>query len=83
MASTNSFDAHGTLEVGDQSYEIYRLASVDGSANLLTIHRTLEVRDAKGIANRLHALRKQPRVLPARKAHAQVWGHLDPQGLRK
>ena len=31
VASTNSFDAHGTLEVGDQSYEIYRLASVEGS----------------------------------------------------
>lgn len=34
MASTNSFDAHGTLEVGDQSYEIYRLAAVEGSATL-------------------------------------------------
>ncbi|MFQ6170624.1 aconitate hydratase AcnA [Oryzobacter sp. R7] len=34
MASTNSFDAHGTLEVGDQSYEIYRLASVEGSETL-------------------------------------------------
>ncbi len=34
MASTNSFDAHGTLEVGDQSYEIYRLAAVEGSETL-------------------------------------------------
>ncbi|MBM6399808.1 aconitate hydratase AcnA [Phycicoccus sonneratiae] len=34
MASTNSFDAHGTLEVGEESYEIYRLASVEGSASL-------------------------------------------------
>ena len=34
MASTNSFDAHGTLEVGEQSYEIYRLAAVEGSASL-------------------------------------------------
>ena len=34
VASTNSFDAHGTLEVGEQSYEIYRLAAVEGSASL-------------------------------------------------
>ncbi|HSF97309.1 MAG TPA: aconitate hydratase AcnA, partial [Ornithinibacter sp.] len=34
MASTNSFDAHGTLEVGEQSYEIYRLAAVEGSQSL-------------------------------------------------
>ena len=34
VASTNSFDAHGTLEVGEQSYEIYRLAAVEGSDTL-------------------------------------------------
>ena len=34
MASTNSFDAHGTLEVGEQSYEIYRLRAVEGSDTL-------------------------------------------------
>ena len=34
VASTNSFDAHGTLEVGEQSYEIYRLAAVEGSQSL-------------------------------------------------
>jgi aconitate hydratase len=34
VASTNSFDAHGTLEVGEQSYEIYRLATVEGSQTL-------------------------------------------------
>ncbi len=34
MASTNSFDAHGTLEVGEQSYEIYRLKAVEGSESL-------------------------------------------------
>ncbi len=34
VASTNSFDAHGTLEVGEQSYEIYRLATVEGSQSL-------------------------------------------------
>ncbi|MFL6177337.1 MAG: aconitase family protein, partial [Ornithinibacter sp.] len=34
MASTNSFDAHGTLEVGEHSYEIYRLAAVEGSESL-------------------------------------------------
>ncbi|GAB3584556.1 aconitate hydratase AcnA [Calidifontibacter terrae] len=32
--STNSFAAKGTLEVGDQSYEIYRLKTVEGSENL-------------------------------------------------
>ncbi|MEO7422290.1 MAG: hypothetical protein ABIU87_07840, partial [Ornithinibacter sp.] len=34
MASTNSFDARGTLEVGEQSYEIYRLSAVEGSETL-------------------------------------------------
>ncbi|MFL6079579.1 MAG: aconitate hydratase [Ornithinibacter sp.] len=34
VASTNSFDAHGTLEVGEHSYEIYRLAAVEGSESL-------------------------------------------------
>jgi aconitate hydratase len=34
VASTNSFDAHGTLEVGEQSYEIYRLGAVEGSETL-------------------------------------------------
>ncbi|MBT9254670.1 aconitate hydratase [Phycicoccus sp. MAQZ13P-2] len=34
MASTNSFDAHGTLEVGEKSYEIYRLSTVEGSESL-------------------------------------------------
>ncbi|MGL5928359.1 MAG: aconitate hydratase AcnA [Dermatophilaceae bacterium] len=34
MASTNSFDAHGTLEVGETSYEVYRVAAVEGSESL-------------------------------------------------
>jgi aconitate hydratase len=34
VASTNSFDAHGTLEVGEESYEIYRLSAVEGSETL-------------------------------------------------
>ncbi|WP_030529001.1 aconitate hydratase [Phycicoccus jejuensis] len=34
MASTNSFDAHGTLEVGERSYDIYRLSTVEGSESL-------------------------------------------------
>ncbi|MEO7070459.1 MAG: aconitate hydratase [Nostocoides sp.] len=34
MPSTNSFNAHGELTVGDASYEIYRLKAVEGSANL-------------------------------------------------
>ena len=34
MASTNSFDARGTLEVEGASYEIHRLAKVEGSDSL-------------------------------------------------
>jgi aconitate hydratase len=34
VASSNSFDAHGTLEVGGQSYEIYRVDKVEGSDTL-------------------------------------------------
>jgi len=34
VPSTNSFDAHGELQVGDRSYEIYRLSAVEGSATL-------------------------------------------------
>ena len=34
MASTNSFNAHGELTVGDQSYEVYRLSAVEGSQTL-------------------------------------------------
>jgi len=34
VVSTNSFDAHGTLEVGGNSYEIYRLDTVEGSETL-------------------------------------------------
>ena len=33
-SSKDSFQAKGTLEVGDQSYEIYRLATVEGSDSL-------------------------------------------------
>jgi aconitate hydratase len=34
VASTNSFNAHGELKVGDNSYEIYRLSAVEGSDTL-------------------------------------------------
>jgi len=34
VTSTNTFGAHGTLEVGETSYEIYRIGAVEGSANL-------------------------------------------------
>jgi aconitate hydratase len=33
-SSLNSFDAHATLKVGDQSYEIYRLDAVSGAEKL-------------------------------------------------
>ncbi|QDO88476.1 aconitate hydratase [Ornithinimicrobium ciconiae] len=32
--TTNSFGAKGTLQVGDASYEIYRITDLDGAANL-------------------------------------------------
>ena len=32
--SINSFGARGTLEVGDNSYEIYRLSAVEGTEKL-------------------------------------------------
>ena len=34
MASTNSFNAHGELTVGDNSYEVYRLSAVPGVERL-------------------------------------------------
>jgi aconitate hydratase len=34
VASTNSFDAHGTLEVGEKTYEMYRIGAVEGSTTL-------------------------------------------------
>ncbi|MFC8503335.1 aconitate hydratase [Pedococcus sp. NPDC057267] len=34
MASTNSFNAHGELKVGDSSYEVYRLSAVEGAETL-------------------------------------------------
>ena len=34
VVSANSFDARSTLQVGDESYEIFRLDKVEGSARL-------------------------------------------------
>ena len=34
VASTNSFGAHGSLQVGDQDYEIYRINTVAGHETL-------------------------------------------------
>ncbi|NUV64835.1 hypothetical protein, partial [Streptomyces sp. CAI-85] len=34
VVSANSFDARSTLPVGDESYEIFRLDKVEGSARL-------------------------------------------------
>ncbi len=34
MPSTNSFDAHGELKVGDQAYEVYRIDKVEGHETL-------------------------------------------------
>ena len=41
MASVNSFDARGTLAVGGDSYEIFRIAAVPGSARLPFTHKIL------------------------------------------
>jgi aconitate hydratase len=34
VASANSFNAHGRLDVGENSYEVYRLSAVEGSQTL-------------------------------------------------
>ena len=34
VTSTDSFKAHGELQVGDKAYDIYRLAAVEGSETL-------------------------------------------------
>jgi aconitate hydratase len=34
VASANSFNAHGELKVGEDSYEVYRLSAVEGSESL-------------------------------------------------
>lgn len=36
VVSANSFDARSTLRVGDESYEIFKLDKVEGSARLPT-----------------------------------------------
>ena len=41
MASVNSFGAKGTLQVGSNEYEIYRLAAVAGSERLPFTHKVL------------------------------------------
>jgi aconitate hydratase len=39
--SVNSFGAKGTLQVGEQEYEVFRLASVPGSSRLPFTHKVL------------------------------------------
>ena len=41
MASIDSFGSRGTLTVGDQSYEIFRISAVEGSARLPFTHKVL------------------------------------------
>ena len=41
MASKNSFSARGQLQVGAQSYEIFRISAVEGSARLPFCHKVL------------------------------------------
>jgi len=41
VASKNSFSARGQLQVGAQSYEIFRISAVEGSARLPFCHKVL------------------------------------------
>ena len=41
MASKDSFSARGDLQVGSQSYEIFRISAVEGSARLPFTHKVL------------------------------------------
>ncbi len=41
MTSIDSFGARGTLNVGSASYEIFRIAAVEGSAKLPFTHKVL------------------------------------------
>ena len=41
MASKDSFGARGTLTVGAASYEVFRIAAVEGSATLPFTHKVL------------------------------------------
>ncbi|WP_114905536.1 aconitate hydratase [Ornithinimicrobium murale] len=60
--TTNSFGAKGTLEVGDASYEIYRITDLEGSANLpyslkVLLENLLRTEDGKNItADHINAL---------------------------
>ncbi|WP_413103649.1 aconitate hydratase AcnA [Streptomyces sp. Inha503] len=60
--SANSFDARSTLHVGDESYEIFRLDKVEGSARLpyslkVLLENLLRTEDGANItADHIHAL---------------------------
>src|SRR3954447_1326987 len=41
--STNSFDAKGTLDVGDRSYEIYRLGALQSKYDIARLPFSLKV----------------------------------------
>ncbi|WP_109472904.1 aconitate hydratase [Ornithinimicrobium cavernae] len=60
--TTNSFGAKGTLQVGDASYEIYRITDLEGAANLpfslkVLLENLLRTEDGKNItADHINAL---------------------------
>ena len=60
--TTNSFGAKGTLEVGDASYEIFRITGLEGAANLpyslkVLLENLLRTEDGKNItADHINAL---------------------------
>ena len=90
MASTNSFDAQGTLEVGEQSYEIYRLAAVEGqrdacpTASRCSLENLLRTEDGANItADHIRALGGVGRERPARHRDPVHAGARDHAGLHR
>ena len=69
MTSIDSFGARGTLNVGSASYEIFRIAAVEGAAKLPFTHKVL-------LENLLaHRGRRQRHA-----RHHRVVGRLGPVG---
>lgn len=76
--SANSFDARSTLRVGDESYEIFRLDKVEGSARLpyslkVLLENLLRTEDGANItADHIRALATgTPRPSPARRSSSR------------
>ena len=82
VASTNSFDARGTLEVGEQSYEIYRLARRRGARDAALQPEGAAGEPAAHRGRREHHRRPHPgarRVGPERRARHRDPVHAGPR----